>query len=771
LSVPTRLRSRFRFEHDEAKTMTTILAVDDNAENLELLCQVLEDDFDVITASSGVEGLERAKDDPPAVILLDVQMPEMDGYEVFQKLQEHEATCTIPVIFVTARYRDPDRVARGLELGAFDYITKPIDDDVLLTKVAMAARIRQAEQETRRAQEELLEQQRQRTANAEAANRFLVIANRHTDISSLLGESVEELRALTGCAAAGIRFLDSEGNIPFQAYEGFSREFYELESPLSIKSDQCMCINVIKQNVDSTLPWFTEGGSFYTNSTTRLLATMSEEVKGKIRNMCNQFGYQSVALVPIGRDDCELGLIHVADPRENKVPLPLVELLEAVARQLTPGILRVRAEEELRVLNQELESKVHERTATLNAMVEELRHEIAERQTAEASLRESQRFIQRISDATTYYLWVFDLTEGRVVYANHAFAEFLGVPLDQVGSLSGRAIARTIHPDEVQLHAAHRERVRRALDDEYLDREFRARDHSGQWCWISARDIVLNRSADGSPRQLICTAVDVTKQREAERQLREQAVEFAHFARVGTVGELASGLAHELNQPLLTISLQSELCTHMLQQAEQGSEFGELRDSLQAITEQAQRAGRIVKFVRTFVGDRSLHRSTHELNDVIDRVCATLRVMEPFRSVQIRRKSASDLPRVVIDRTQIEQVIINLLQNASEAMAENAPNDRHVVIESSLFSNEVIQVSVRDNGKGIAESDLDRVFESFFTTKQGGMGLGLAICSTVIDSHGGRLWATANPERGATFYFTLPLGRDQENTPVTAGHP
>jgi len=137
--------------------MTRILAADDQPDNLELLCQILEDDFDVITASDGVECLQRAKDDRPDVILLDVQMPEMDGYEVFQKLQEHEATCAIPVIFITGRYRDPDRVVRGLVLGAFDYITKPIDDDELLARVATAVRIRKAEEQLR---ETTLEQER-----------------------------------------------------------------------------------------------------------------------------------------------------------------------------------------------------------------------------------------------------------------------------------------------------------------------------------------------------------------------------------------------------------------------------------------------------------------------------------------------------------------------------------------------------------------------------------------------------------------------------------
>ena len=157
-----------------------------------------------------------------------------------------------------------------------------------------------------------------------------------------------EIKNFTGCAAVGLRTLDDEGNIPYQAYDGFSQRFYESESPLSIKADQCMCINVIKEDTDPKLSFYTEGGSFYINGTTRFLATVSEEEKGETRNVCNQVGYESVALVPIRLGERILGLIHLADPRENMVSLEMVEMLERVAMELGTAIQRVRAEEALR---------------------------------------------------------------------------------------------------------------------------------------------------------------------------------------------------------------------------------------------------------------------------------------------------------------------------------------------------------------------------------------------------------------------------------------
>ena len=177
---------------------------------------------------------------------------------------------------------------------------------------------------------------------------FLNIANRHIEMNPLLNEYVMEIKKLTGCEAVGIRMLDKEGNIPYEAYYGFSLKFYKSESPLSIKSDKCMCINVIKVDFDSNLTFFTERGSFYMNETTNFLATVSEEEKGETRNVCNETGYESVALIPISLRDRILGLIHIADRRENMVPLRIIKVLEIIAMQLGTALQRVWTQQELK---------------------------------------------------------------------------------------------------------------------------------------------------------------------------------------------------------------------------------------------------------------------------------------------------------------------------------------------------------------------------------------------------------------------------------------
>jgi len=204
------------------------------------------------------------------------------------------------------------------------------------------------------------------------SNRLLEIMAGQDDIIPMLRESVSELKNFTGCAAFGIRLLDEDGNIPYQAYDGFSLAFYELESPLSIKSDKCMCINIIKGMFDSKLPFYTEGGSFYMNGTTNFLASVSQEEKGETRNMCNEAGYESVVLVPIRLNGQVVGLFHVADPKENMVPLHIVEALESFGRQLGSVILRIRSQEALKDREQELKRKskrLEEVNTALNVML------------------------------------------------------------------------------------------------------------------------------------------------------------------------------------------------------------------------------------------------------------------------------------------------------------------------------------------------------------------------------------------------------------------
>jgi signal transduction histidine kinase len=213
----------------------------------------------------------------------------------------------------------------------------------------------------------------------------------------LLKEFVTEIQSLSGCEAVGMRILDRNGNIPFVAYTGFSQDFYDAESPLSIRTGHTTCIQVVRRKVDSKLPFFTSVGSFYVNGTSRFLRSSPAVDHGWPCPVCNNYGYESLALIPIRLGGEVLGLIHVADTRDDRVPLELVQILEDAALQLGAAIKRVRAEEELRESNEVLEKRVKSRTAALAAANRELVLQIAEREQAESALRKSENELRLLS--------------------------------------------------------------------------------------------------------------------------------------------------------------------------------------------------------------------------------------------------------------------------------------------------------------------------------------------------------------------------------------
>ncbi len=398
------------------------------------------------------------------------------------------------------------------------------------------------------------------------SHRFLEIGNRHTGMNPLLNEFVVEVQKFTQCAAVGIRILNEEGNIPYQAYKGFSQRFYESESPLSIKSDQCMCMNVVKGVTDPKVPFYTEGGSFYMNGTTRFLATVSEEEKGQTRNICNQFGYESVAVIPIRIGVNILGLIHVADPDENKVPLRTVQILEKVAMQLGTGIHRVRVEEALQKAHNGLETRVQERTAELEKSNQALQFEIEERNQAEEALRQSEMKYRIVADNTYDWEWWRDL-KGNFIYispsckrvTHHEAEEFIK---DQ------DLLLKIIHPDDKSSFIRHQIEVEEKHASGEI--EFRILRPDGSLRWIAhACQPVFNEQGRflgrrGSNR-------DTTERKCAEEALRESEEQLRYLSsKLLTAQEterrrISRELHDELGGSLAALKLRSNFIKKNLQ--------------------------------------------------------------------------------------------------------------------------------------------------------------------------------------------------------------
>jgi len=231
-------------------------------------------------------------------------------------------------------------------------------------------------------------------------------------------------------------------------------------------------------------------------------------------------------------------------------------------------------------------------------------------------------------------------------------------------------------------------------------------------------------------------------------------MELAHANRLATLGQLTASIAHEVNQPIGAARNNAHAALRFL--ARDPPEMGEVREALECVVSDTYRAGGIIGRIRDQVRKVPPRKENVDLNDAIADVIALVRGEVSKNRVAVRAHLAEGLPPIHGDRVQLQQVMLNLIVNAIDAMTSVDSEERELVISTESNLSDGLIVTVGDSGPGIAPKDRERVFDSFYTTKSGGVGIGLSICRSIIDAHGGRLWADANQPRGAAFRFTLP---------------
>ena len=247
--------------------------------------------------------------------------------------------------------------------------------------------------------------------------------------------------------------------------------------------------------------------------------------------------------------------------------------------------------------------------------------------------------------------------------------------------------------------------------------------------------------------------------KERGEALQEVQAELAHVTRVMTLGELTASIAHEVNQPLAAIVTNGNACLRWLGGAQPN--LGETRLAVQRIIKDSYRASEVISRVRTLVKKAPPRHDWVDVNEIIREVLELATNEARRNRVSLKQDLPGDLPLVLGDRVQLQQVILNLIINGMEAIAKSKPGPRELSVSSSNDATNTVAVAVRDTGEGLDSANLDRIFDAFFSTKQDGMGMGLAISRTIIEAHGGRLWATANSPHGAVFQFTLPIGNER----------
>ncbi len=376
--------------------------------------------------------------------------------------------------------------------------------------------------------------------------------------------------------------------------------------------------------------------------------------------------------------------------------------------------------------------------------------DITERKQAEEQLTESEARLRLLTELIPQHIWTA-LPDGSVDYVNKRWLDYSGLSLEEARS---DGWTRVLSPDEREpVRSAWKEAVARGTMFE-LEEQHRGVD--GKYRWFLVRALPLY-DKEGRLMKWYGTKTDIEDRKRAEEALRQLQAELIHVSRVTTVGAMAASIAHEVNQPLGAIVGNADICLRWLARAT--PDLVEVRDALCDIIADGHRASEVITRIRSFVRKESTQQMSLDLNEVVREAIALANHEVREKRVVLRTELAADLPPVCGDRIQLEQVLLNLIMNGIEAMSEITERTRELVIRSGSDAEDKVLITVQDCGTGIAPQQAKRIFTAFYTTKPGGMGMGLAICRAIIEAHEGRLWVVPNAGPGATFQFTLPSDR------------
>jgi PAS domain S-box-containing protein len=360
--------------------------------------------------------------------------------------------------------------------------------------------------------------------------------------------------------------------------------------------------------------------------------------------------------------------------------------------------------------------------------------------------RAHERFVTVI-DGLDSAVHVADVQTGEILFANRAFQNVFG--FDTVGRDSAVVTAACRPPPEM-LHRKPDELSIEDLPCELFDGELQ-HSLSGHWYHLHERAI---RWVDGRTVR-VQIAADITDKKHIEEVTLQQQKRLEQTSRLITMGEMASSLAHELNQPLSAIA---NYCAGCIKRMQAGNyRFEDLLAAMQKAADQAERAGKIIRRMRDMVKKSDPVRWPISINDLVDEARAFADIEAQRTSTQIIVDIPEHLPNIVVDRIMIEQVLLNLVKNGIEAMSDVPFERRRLTIHAQVVDERMLEVAVSDQGHGLKEEDIEKIFAPFYTTKPEGMGIGLAICRSIIEFHQGRLWAEPRREGGTTFRFTVPI--------------
>ncbi|WP_323045653.1 ATP-binding protein [Paraburkholderia sp.] len=377
----------------------------------------------------------------------------------------------------------------------------------------------------------------------------------------------------------------------------------------------------------------------------------------------------------------------------------------------------------------------------------ETNNDITGRKRAEEMLRRSQaQYLAEAQKLSRTGSFGWNIATGEIFWSEEAFAIF---EQDPASAPCIETIRARVHPEDLHVFERMLQDVGETADG--FDIEHRLLFPDGR---VKHLHVVAHRAeGQSNRRQFIGALMDVTQAKQTEARLQEAQNELARASRITALGELSASIAHEVGQPLAAIVTNGEACLRWLRREPLNME--EIEGCVTQITDEGNRAAGIVQRVRMLMKGAPPERTAVGMNQLIEEAAKLIRAEVERQAGALVLSLGSNLPDVLADRVQLQQVLINLIVNGMQSMSAVGGRREMVVISTSDPEGNVV-VSVRDSGPGISEQNLPRLFDAFFTTRSTGMGMGLAICSSIIEAHGGQIWAANNPEGGATFSFSLP---------------
>ena len=347
------------------------------------------------------------------------------------------------------------------------------------------------------------------------------------------------------------------------------------------------------------------------------------------------------------------------------------------------------------------------------------------------------------------------LPDGSRTFVNRRWVEYTGLAVEYAAGLGWQAV---LHPDDLK---RVRDTWRKSVaTGEPMEYEARGRGADGEYRWFLIRAVPM-RDKRGSIVQWYGVMINIEDRKRAEQEREALRADLAHVNRVSMMGELAASLSHELKQPIAAAITNASTCVRWLKRQE--PDLMEASEAAARIVKDSNRAAEIIDHLRSLYKKSPPKREMVEVNEIVREMVVLLRGEANRCAVSIRTDLAPDLPKITADRVQLQQVLMNIMLNAIEAMKETGGV---LTVTSHLDEDGRVRVSVSDTGVGLPAEKADEIFSAFVTTKPQGSGMGLAISRSIIESHGGRLWATANDGRGATFHFNLPVAVDVAMVPA-----